>query len=176
MEYETSLPCSFTLAEYNCFLDNINKRTVLLEYGAGISTLRLSRHVNFLHSIEHDRIWYDKVKLALRRDNINNVQIYHVPPNVGDYDYCAEDNEILNTPYGKDLFDKYINYADRLEFTDVFIDGRARMHCANKVHSRMGKDSILFLHDFNREFYKVVLEKYRVFKQVDKLVLLRAFS
>ena len=156
-------------------LDHLNKDTILLEYGSGISTLKLSRHVKFLHSIEHDSKWFEKVRLAILNGQIKNVNIYYLPPEDKNdkYSYIDIDIQELNMEYGFKLFSSYINFADNIKFTDVFLDGRARVHCANKVYEKMDNNSYLFMHDFDRCYYKSILEKFKLVTLTDRLGILQ---
>jgi hypothetical protein len=175
MNYKDTLPNSFTQSEYDLLTKYISKERILLEYGSGISTLKLSDQVKYLHSIEHDINWFNIITTEISKNNIQNVSLHLVEPDRKDseYSYHTYDAEILNGSLGFKLFNKYINYQKDFEFDDIFIDGRARLHCADISYHFLKSDSVLIFHDFERTYYHNILYKFDILEQADKLVVLK---
>lgn len=152
----------------------LNKNHIMLEYGSGGSTLHFSRFVSKYISIEHDEIWYNKIK----KENL--------PPNV-EIHLCKPNNTIKIPVWiglEKDFLN-YINLVDELPYSyydRVLIDGRARKYCAKKILNYTNENSIIFVHDyFEREryheiennFYLIDMEKestqtLAIFKKIGK--------
>jgi hypothetical protein len=53
----------------------LDKKDTVLEFGSGRSTFFLSKFVNYVYSIEHDALWFQKVKDKLERNNVTNVHL-----------------------------------------------------------------------------------------------------
>ena len=53
----------------------LDKKDTVLEFGSGRSTFFLSKFVNHVYSIEHDSLWFQKVKDKLERNNATNVHL-----------------------------------------------------------------------------------------------------
>ena len=53
----------------------LDKKDTVLEFGSGRSTFFLSKLVNHVYSIEHDSLWFQKVKDKLERNNTTNVHL-----------------------------------------------------------------------------------------------------
>jgi len=115
----------------------LNSKKVMLEWGAGGSTVYFSKLVKQYISIEHNLEWYNKVKKEIGY----NVKLYCVP-NSGYYN--------SSIPTKAHQFKNYINYIDTLntKYDVVLIDGRARVECAKKVIPYLNKDAVVFIHDF----------------------------
>src|SRR6185312_13096715 len=58
-------------------LSHIKPEHRVLEYGSGGSSVAISRIAGELHTIEHDEMWYKKVKAHLPA----HAHIYHIPRN-----------------------------------------------------------------------------------------------
>lgn len=132
---------------------------IMLEYGAGGSTLFFSKFVDKYISIEHDASWIEKIKNNLIEPS--NIQIHH----------CATNNPIQLPVWqgSEEDFKNYINYVDEIQYKKydaVLIDGRARLYCAKKILNYIDDQSIVFFHDFfERPRYHDVLKYYKIIDQ-----------
>lgn len=137
----------------------LKPKDIMLEYGAGGSTLYFSKYVKTYVSIEHDNEWIKKIQ-----------SIINCEPNI-ELHYCAPNNPIkLPVSRGSHVdFKNYINYIDTIQYKHydvVLIDGRARQYCAQKILNYIDKDSIVFVHDFfERKRYYSIKQYYNI---VDK--------
>jgi predicted O-methyltransferase YrrM len=108
-----------------------------LEFGSGRSTIWFAHRLGRMTSVEHDRVWYDKVFSRLQRDGLTNV----------DYHLCEVDQ-------GEDGADRteYVRMIDR--FADgsldmVLVDGVYRSACANRVIPKLRTGGLLVVDNIN---------------------------
>jgi len=141
-----------------------------LEWGAGYSTLYFPRFLERRSewiSIEHDYEWFNKIKILIKKQNVENVKIFYIPP----------DNllgiEGIDDVKGKHLdLRTYIEYPARFKpFNFVLIDGRARKDCLTKAYDLITDLGVVILHDANRKRYhqpfhlykhQILFEDYRI--------------
>jgi hypothetical protein len=109
-----------------------HRPTLVLEWGAGGSTVRFSRHptVGRWHAIEHDRAWVEQVSLAAGA----NVVVHHVPVESDDY--------VLRP--------KRLGLAPDL----VLVDGRRRNACLRLARDIVAAGGVVLLHDACRARYE----------------------
>lgn len=159
--------------EKNFILAFLKKEDVMLEWGSGGSTLELSKHVKKYYSIEHDKVWYEKIKNILVANN--NVSLHYV---ASDKPRSSTDPNFSEQPSSYDEFATYINYGNKLgiKFNKVLIDGRARRWCAEEIIKHLCDDAIVFIHDFGipeRQRYNSVLKFYSILGISETLVALK---
>ena len=107
--------------EYIKQLDLTNK--VMLEWGAGSSSMFFSKRVKKVYSIEHNEEWYEKVK----KYNIHNQEI------------LFSEKEYSTIP-------KRLNVL----FDIILIDGVERENCAKQVLSLINKGGLIILDNSDR--------------------------
>lgn len=141
--------------QINLIKSYLTPKDIMLEYGAGGSTLYFSKYVKQYISIEHDINWINQLKT---HNLNNNIQLH----------YCAPNNRIKLPIWqgNRDDFKDYINYVDALSYKHydkVLIDGRARQYCAKSILNYIDNKSIVFIHDFfERERYHIVYDYYNL--------------
>jgi len=117
--------------EANRFLNSyVNQDTKILEFGAGGSTVWFSGRTKHLITIEHDNNWYQKVSPQVDTD----IRLLPRPY----YGVCDE-------------------FKDE-SFDLILIDGRDRIRCIEKAHSKVKPDGILMLDNSERDIYSAVHE------------------
>lgn len=123
--------------EYTFIEKYLSQDDILLEWGSGNSTLYFSGIVDRVISIEHDIDYYYLVKNTIDSFNINNINLYYVPKNIG--------------KNREEQFFDYIQFPikNNLKFHKILIDGRARKYCAMNIHNYINEDVVIFIHDFN---------------------------
>lgn len=143
--------------EYKLIEKYLNKEDVLLEWGTGNSTLYFSNLVKQIISVEHDKDWIDNIQKAIDNYDISNIQLNHVPAHSPDPIPCRYEQ-----------FKSYVNFPseNKLNFTKVLIDGRARKYCAKSIYDMIDENVIVFIHDFNREDYQKTLKYYDIIEQL----------
>ena len=123
--------------EYQFIEKYLNSNDILLEWGAGSSTIYFSGLVQKVISIEHDIDYYNIIKKNIDTFNIKNIDLYHVPAITGNN--------------RKEHLKNYINFPldNKINFNKVLIDGRGRKYCAESIINHIDDNVIVFLHDFN---------------------------
>jgi hypothetical protein len=165
----------------------LKPNNIMLEWGAGGSTIYFSKFVKKLYTIEHIEEWA-KQKFP------TNVEVFHVRPNywpkkdqgVKESDITSERYKKvkLEHPYANDhairrywQFRDYVDQVEKLgisQFDRVLIDGRARSFCAFKVLSFIDPRSLVFVDNFHdRPTYQDILNVYEEVDSADSLIVLR---
>ena len=108
---------------------------ILFEYGSGSSTNYFAKKVRSVVSVEHDELWFNKIKS-------------HLPSNITLNFEPVE----TNGAYCK-LIQKY-SYL----FDIVFVDGRDRVNCVKQSISKLSDRGIVILDNSNRERYLEIFQ------------------
>ncbi|WP_108879563.1 class I SAM-dependent methyltransferase [Anderseniella sp. Alg231-50] len=111
----------------------------ILEWGSGGSTVFFAERGAQVTCIEHDPVWARLVRWELARRNLN-AQV-----NINQIDLAAD----------------YVDRVEHLEgsFDLVIVDGRRRVECVSKVHSRVVPAGWLVLDDSDRQAYLPAVEQ-----------------
>jgi len=127
--------------------ENLNLADAIFEWGSGGSTLWFARRAKEIISVEHNIVWYKKIKDELPP----NAKYIYAPP---DREY-QEGYESIRLK-GKS-FKAYASVIDSLPFFDwVIIDGRARVACAKHAVSKFRR--FLVLDDAGRKDYEDIIK------------------
>ena len=154
-----------SMEERNLISKYLGYDKVMLEWGAGNSTLFFSQYVKEYISIEHKKEWYNEIKPQTLQSNID---LHYVKP-----------NSPPSHPRRPEEFLDYINYVDVLnkKYDLVLVDGRVRPYCAHKVIPYLNKNAVVFIHDFwqrhssgewARSHYHWILEYYEEIESIKK--------
>jgi len=104
------------------------------EFGSGASTIWIAQRVKFLTTVEHDPIWYDRVKKALEVTGLKEkVELR---------------KEILGSSY-----ENAINSCLDSSLDAVFIDGRERIACIQNSIPKLKSGGVLCLDNADRGRY-----------------------
>ena len=161
-------------SEINLIKKYLKPDHLMVEYGAGGSTLLFSTLVSEYHSIESDPAWVETV----RKESPKNVHMHSVPvkrPQGDMYQKCLRSWSSLYTTATYEAYKKYIEEIAKIQkkINVVLIDGRARPQCARFVYDIIDKETIVFLHDWainmGRYHYRTVLEKYYIVEEIDDI-------
>ncbi len=136
-----------TEKEKEYFFKEITKKTKVLEYGSGYSTKEISKICELIISVEHQKKWYDINNL----DKSSNCKLLFKEPDL---------------PYVEGItcgsYEEFKTYIESpIEFGPydvILIDGRARVACSSICDKLSHKDTIIFIHDFNRPEYQESLK------------------
>lgn len=147
-----------TPAEAAILFAEIDENKKVLEYGSGQSTIEIAERCNRIVSVEHQQEWYNKTisnkpsncELLLRLPSLP----YSEGTHCGTYD---EFKDYIEAPLSEAPFDV------------IFIDGRARVSCASIAKQLGHKDTIVFVHDFERPEYQEVLKYLDLISVVEKM-------
>jgi hypothetical protein len=137
-----------------------------LEYGSGRSTLFFSGKVKSLHSVEHNKEWYEQVKALIADSRQNNIQLTLIPPDKTPLPIrLSSEQQVFSNekayPNPDAVFDSYVNYISSFEanyFDFVLIDGRARKSCALEAVHKLKSGGLMVLDNSERLRYRAVHE------------------
>lgn len=116
----------------------IRKEHVGLEFGSGRSTAWFADRCRFLTSVEHNRVWYQKVSGQLRQQHLNNVE----------YLLLEEDADAGDETTSSDYVKVICRFPEQsLDF--VLVDGIYRANCACESVTRVRPGGILILDNAN---------------------------
>lgn len=126
----------------------------VFEYGAGGSTLYLTKRVRNVVSVEHDEGFYHLVKKILgQRANHNCQLMLHTP------EPCEESSRAYasyQVKYKGMCFQSYVkaidSYPDQ-SFDLVLVDGRARMACFKQALAKIKPGGAIMLDNSDRPAY-----------------------
>lgn len=151
--------------EVKFFEKHLESNQRVLEWGCGSSTISISKLVKEIHSIEHNKDWFDNINSKISNTNIS---LY----------LCEPDNEYVEGGHCGTFqqFETYIKKPLELgRFDLIFIDGRARIECAKICKDISHEDTLIFIHDYRGRFYKEnyqEIENYLTFiSEVNNLAL-----
>jgi len=128
---QQNMPLPWVTYPYIRFISSrLNKKMEIFEFGSGNSTIFYADRTAGVHSVEHDKFWYDKIKNLM-------------PPNVN-LNYCeltADGN--------------YCRYAlaTSMKYDIIIVDGRDRVNCCKNSIAALKPGGVLVLDDSEREKY-----------------------
>lgn len=141
------------IAQVEHHLDALTGRARVFEYGSGASTVWLGRRAGEVHSVEHDKGFYDF--LAPQLEPLQHVHLRLVEP---------VPQPRPRTPSrrrgheGLDFTD-YVASIDDVpgELDLVVVDGRARVASARRALPRLAPGGLLVLDNANRDEYAAIV-------------------
>lgn len=135
------------------FLILREKKSKILEYGSGASTLWLANYASVIYSIEHDKEFYD----YLRTQPLDSkIKLYLYNPNRSESGMQSDRKEWK----GYD-FSAYVNAGDipNEKFDLIVIDGRCRLDCLAAAYNRLKADGLIVFDNSSRKRYAFGLSK-----------------
>lgn len=135
----------YTYAAIHFLAGRVHEGMKVFEYGCGNSTLWWAARVERVASVEHDEIWYDRVKSELP----GNVEL--VKRTLGGGDYCRQ-----ATKFG-------------CSFDVIVIDGRERNKCAVACLEVLADDGVIVWDNTDRPDYETGMAflEQRGFRRID---------
>ena len=138
------------IKELKAFLSFMKPNLTYFEFGSGGSTNVASYYKLKVYSVESDVLWHNKLK----KNKINAT-------------YLTVDlkTNLWGNP-GKDTnvedWKRYFQaYKSKYKADIIFIDGRFRVICGLDIFSKIKNDTLVLVHDYNRDTYHI-LEKYYI--------------
>lgn len=133
----------------------------IFEYGSGGSTFFWASRVKHITSVEHDRSWFEKIKMELAEQKITNVDyILSGPYSIPDFekkqfqvitDYISSDES-----YNGKSFEAYVKTIDNFQddhFDVIIVDGRARPSCVLHSLKKLKRGGYLVVDNSERWYY-----------------------
>lgn len=147
LESDSGVPCM--LDDDVAVLDAaLNEAKLVVEYGSGASTLYIAERLKdygHLISIEHDPLWFQRVRSLLAHNSFDHVTYCLKEPLTGSTDVTYQKFSKISLRF-------YIHAPEREvrpESVDlVFVDGRQRVECAIASARWLKKGGYLMIHDF----------------------------
>mgnify|MGYP003124842857 FL=1 len=198
----SDVPIDFSMSDWEILKceEYIQDKDLMLEWGAGGSTLYFSTMVGKFISIEDNKSWSDKINLHKNK----NTEIYYVPSHeikLDDYldkkafkilkgsnewyekhgkkEIHESDGKTYWTTRGKSDWHCYIDYINKpteLKYNNydvILVDGRARSMCAYVAKDLLKKTGYLLVHDFNnRPYYHGILNWFEKVDEEESLAVL----
>ena len=118
----------------SCFAGLLRPTDVCLEWGSGRSTVWLSARTKEVHSIEHDRDWYDRVGAQLAAAGVDKEAVRLLD--------AGSEATAESSPYVR-VID---TFADG-ELNVCVVDGMHRGKCALAAVPRLSSGGLLFVDD-----------------------------
>jgi hypothetical protein len=141
------------ISEVEHHLDALAGRARVFEYGSGASTLWLSRRAGEVHSVEHDRQFFQYLTPRLSEHPSVSLRLVEAVPSA----LPAVPSQ-RHGHAGLDFSD-YVASVDDVpgELDLVVVDGRARVASARRALPRLAEGGLLLLDNANRAEYASVV-------------------
>lgn len=136
------------------FLDNyLTLGMDVFEWGSGGSTLYFADKGCNVVSVEHDKVWYDRIGPVLTDAGVHYL---YIPPDSGavTVPHDKSDPMIYYSGSMSVCFRKYASAIDEYGLFDlVFVDGRARPSCLLHGCKHVKPGGFLLLDNSDRDYY-----------------------
>ena len=136
--------------ELKAFLSFMKPNLTYFEFGSGGSTNIASYYKLKVYSVESDAFWHNKLK----KNNINATYLT-VDLKVNSWGYPGKNTTI------EDWKRYFQAYQSKYKADIIFIDGRFRVICGLDIFPKIRNDTLVLVHDYNRDIYHI-LEKYYI--------------
>jgi len=153
----------------------LQKNMTVFEWGSGGSTFYFSKKVKSVASVEHSPEWYERVRISMRHERVENCDYFLIPPQKSiiarflpyrSYTYVSK-----TFKEHENLF--FQNYACKIDeypnetFDLVVVDGRARAACMGRAIKKIKKGGVLLLDNSERSLYFPAMCKLNRFVRQD---------
>lgn len=119
------------------FIDFIKTRLTkvhtVFEFGSGNSTYFYAKYAGVVVSVEHDKLWYDKIEKSIDKPDNSELIFCEL---LRDGDYCRMPIKLEE------------------KFDIIIVDGRDRVNCCKQGIDALSSKGVLVLDDSEREDYK----------------------
>jgi len=140
----------------------LTKKMRVFEFGSGGSTLFFSKRVEKVVSVEHHKLWFEKVNLFLKEMNLTNIEYKlfeaeidteFVKKNIADPNhYISGDKDSAGKNYEK--YVKSIEQYPDAYFDLVSVDGRARPSCCKHALPKIKIGGYLLYDNVETTYYR----------------------
>ena len=130
--------------ELKSFLSFMKPNLTYFEFGSGGSTNVASYYKLIVYSVESDVLWHKKLKKNKIKATYLTVDLRTKSNSLG---YPGRDTSVED-------WKKYFQAYQRKYNADIiFIDGRFRVICGLDIFSKIRNDTLVLVHDYNRDIY-----------------------
>ena len=136
--------------ELKAFLSFMKPNLTYFEFGSGGSTNVASYYKLKVYSVESDVLWHNKLK----KNKINATYIT-IDLKTKFWGFPGKDTTV------KDWKRYFQAYKSKYKADIIFIDGRFRVICGLDIFPKIRNDTLVLVHDYNRNIYHI-LEKYYI--------------
>lgn len=136
--------------ELKAFLSFMKPNLTYFEFGSGGSTNVASYYKLKVYSVESDILWHNKLKKNKIKANYLTVNL-----KTNLWGYPGKDTTI------EDWKRYFQAYKSKYMADIIFIDGRFRVICGLDIFPKIRNDTLVLVHDYNRDTYHI-LEKYYI--------------
>lgn len=140
----------------------LNSNMRVFEWGSGGSTIFFSILCRSVVSIEHDKLWFKKIKKEIFGRFLKNIKIENVLPQK--LSRKKKDNILFQScdskfkDYSFEIYcEKILDFPNNY-FDIIFVDGRARNGCIKCAIGKLKKGGIIILDDSQRKEYSAGIE------------------
>ena len=152
--------------------DTLDRSKAVFEYGSGGGTLFLAPRVGVLHSVEHDRDWYEATRAALDAAGAEVDYVLAEPVALGGREVPYGVDSFTSTqPESRGLsYEEYVRAIDKLPDASldlVIVDGRARASCAARALPKVRDGGHVLLDNSDRDEYRPVFDLLAAYERVD---------
>ncbi|MEM9083422.1 MAG: hypothetical protein AAGB34_07490 [Planctomycetota bacterium] len=145
------------------------------EFGSGASTLYWAKRVAHVVAVEHHAGWHSKLTDELKERGVSNCDYILAEPKPLNGQPAKPYGEFgafrsLKKGYEDQSFEAYasaIDSYDDASFDLVFVDGRARVACAERSISKIKRGGYLVLDNAERERYDPLRERLSQYRRID---------
>lgn len=133
----------------------------IFEYGSGGSTFFWASRVKHITSIEHDKSWFETIKMELTKQKITNVDyVLREPYSIPDFEkkqfQIASDYISGDPSQNGKSFEAYVKTIDSFpdeNFDVIVVDGRARPSCILHSLKKIKSGGYLLVDNSERRYY-----------------------
>ena len=129
----------------------------VFEFGSGASTVWLARRAGTVHSVEHDKDWFDLMQSRIAP--YPSITLTHVPA-----DAVRCDDPLYHSQKEAYLGRSFQNYVKTIADTGqtydlIVIDGRARQACLHVAQTCLAKGGMIVFDNTKRTRYDAAIRK-----------------
>jgi Methyltransferase domain len=156
-----------TFAARDFLLENLQNTSRVFEWGSGGSTLFILHRAAEVHTVEHDKGWFNNVQNLVRTEGFQNWRGQLVTPMLVD-ETCLNLDPAVWRNYQSGCqtlsnfsFKEYATCIDQHEdgyFDIIIVDGRARPSCLFHAWKKLKPNGLLFLDNAEVDYYKPICD------------------
>lgn len=129
----------------------------VFEYGSGASTIWLARRAASVHSIEHDKSWFDLMRSRIAE--FDGITLNHVP-----VDAQLSADKLFHSHkegYEGKSFEAYVTAISitKERYDVIVIDGRARVACLHIAQAHLADGGIIVFDNTKRARYDAAIRR-----------------